>query len=254
MRSIQVASPRAHRTFRAKHSSLDLWRLQDYEYDLLRDYSFPIREDGYLLYQLMMADRREGREPLMLAKVLVALEEDYGPCSTSIDSHKQTFAFRFLANFSKNGQTWPYLLTICDIRGSLEFRFCRVIDSAQYADVDYRAYREPIEDEIGADGMTYWISYLWGVLQVTSKMSCKFKVHLGELKPFFRHIDSNHIIYGFIGGKFVEYEIDSPKKYEAKVAQLYRKIGKIDDTPEQQLELTRALVEAICSAPAISDP
>lgn len=248
MRSTQVDSLRARKIFSSKHSSLELWRLQDHEYNVLRAHSFPIREDLLLLYQLRMADRQAGQEELMLAKVLVALEEAYGPCSKSIDSHKQTFAFRFLANFSKDSQTWPYLLTICDIRSSLEFRFCRVIDSAQYADIDHNVYHAPIEDEIGADGMTYWISHLWGALHVAAEVGCRFKVHMGKLQPFFRHVDSNHIIYGFIDGEFFEYEIDNHKKYTAKVAQLYRKIGKIEDSPEQKLEATRSLIKAICLA------
>jgi hypothetical protein len=244
---MQAVSPRAHNTFKGKRSSLDLWRLQDAEYDVLRDYSFPIQEDVRFLWQLMLDDRREGAEELMLAKVLVALEEDYGPCSTDVDPYKQTFAFRFLAQFSKEGKTWPYLLSINDFRGSLELRFYRVIDGDQFVEASRDYPQDPIESEMGADEIRYWMAYLWGFLHAGSKSWCRFKVHMKELAPFFRHIDSNHIIYGFLGGEFLEYEINDSDEYHAEVARLYREIRGVDDSPGQQIEITRSLVEAICS-------
>jgi hypothetical protein len=84
---------REYRKFVEADAAFELWRLADEEYRLLRHQSLPIRWDGLVLMELQSIDTRAGRW-LMLPKVLVALEADYGPCSTDIDREKQTFAFR----------------------------------------------------------------------------------------------------------------------------------------------------------------
>jgi hypothetical protein len=244
-------SIRAYEKFVVEESSLELFRLQDNEYCILREYSFPLREDGFVILDLRLADRRNDRR-LLLSKVLVALEENFGPSSRNIDFYKQTFSFPFLLRFTKGEESWSYLLRLDDFRGSLEFNFYRVVDSLKYAETRRDAYNEPIEGELGKEEMKYWISYLWGYLKTSSEVWCRYKIRCGELAPFFRHVDSNHILYGYLDGEFFEYQIQNEKKYKAKVAKLRQKYGDPEPSLDEQIEVTQAFVQAICQTASLT--
>jgi hypothetical protein len=238
---------RKYRKFVEADSSFELWRLQDEEYRVLRYYSFPIRWDGLVLMELQSIDERAGQK-LLLPKVLVALEADYGPCSTDIDREKQTFAFPFLIRFTKNERSWFYLLKIADVRGCLEFSFWRVVDDHQYMALRRDIYHPSIEDELGMLDRKYWIAYLWGVLHSGSAIWCRYKIGMNELSPFFRQIDSNHIVYGFVDGKFFEYRIDDVDEYQTHVARLQQQYGLQEVTLEDEIAATQALVRAIAQS------
>jgi hypothetical protein len=238
------SSSRAHRKFVKGRSAFELWRLTDVEYQALREYSFPLRENGLLLMNLRQDDRRSGRW-LMLPKLLVALEEDYGEASSNIDSWKQTFSFPFLVKFTKADESWPYLLRLEDYRGSLEFNFYRVVNDQKFAEVRRDAYQEAIDGELGKEEMKYWISFLWGYWYAISEWRCEQKVKMNQISPYFRHIDSNHIVYGFSDGEFFQYQIESEKQYDADVARLRKQYPMFEPSLEEEVVVTQSLVEAI---------
>jgi hypothetical protein len=97
---MMVQAPRAAQKFTIEQSAFELWRLSDMEYRVLRECSFPIRQMGTAVLGLQLADRRAGRR-LMLPKLLVLLEEDYGAASACIDNWKQTFSFPFLSEHTR---------------------------------------------------------------------------------------------------------------------------------------------------------
>ena len=232
-------SSRLYHQFDAEEFVFKLWRLNDLEYHQLRLRSFPIQIDLFFLLDMRLEKRRQNQSDVLnLPKALLVLEEIFGLSSTSIDTWKQTFSFPFLMIIEKpNGMSY-YLFKIEDYRGSLEFKFCRIINELKYIDKSVEVYHSPIDDELSSDEIAYIIRYLWGYLEGYSR-------YLSEITSFFRHIDSNHIIYGYWDGKFVEKVIESSSKYEKMVKSLEKRFKKPEVLEIDKVKQTQNLVQAI---------
>ncbi len=175
-----------------------------------------------------------------LAKALLVLEAEFGRSSTYLDDYKQTFSFPFLLAITKPSGTFYHLLTIADYKGGLEFWLYRIVDDLKYSDERLDRSHQPIADEFSADEIKYVISYLWGFLEGYASQLCQ-----REITPFFRHVDSSHVIYGYWDGKFVEEEIDDLEEYQQMVQTLTAKYGRPEIPAAEKVNGTRALIQAI---------
>lgn len=237
------ASTRFHHQFAAEQVPFSLWRLSDAEYQQLRSQSFRIQLDG--MWLLRLALDRHGPDELNLPKTLLVLEAKFGRSSTYLDDWKQTFSFPFLLAITKPSETFYHLLTIADYRGALEFWLYRIGDDLKYSQERLDISHQPIANEFSDDEIKYVISYLWGFLEGYASQRCQ-----GEIKPFFRHVDSNHVIYGYWDGKFVEEQIDDLEEYEQMVRTLKATYGEPVISETEKVTCIREMIQAI----AQSDP
>jgi hypothetical protein len=238
-----LASSRAHHQFDAQQFPFSLWRLSDEEFRQLRSRSFPIQIDD--LFWLLLELRQSDRSNLLnLPKALLVLESEFGFSSTYIDSWKQTFSFPFLLAISKPTDIFYYLLIVEDYRGGLEFRLYRIVDDLKYANENLEVFHEPIADEFSEDDIKYSICYLWGFLEGYAN-SLDFSN--SQIQPFFRHIDSSHVIYGYWDGKFVEEIIEDLDEYESTVRTLEAKYGEPPISDTVQMARTQRMIQEIVS-------
>jgi hypothetical protein len=234
-------SPRPHRQFNATQFTFELWRLNDAEYQQLRSRSFSIRYNSLFMLSLGSMDRGKPDE-LMLPKVLLVMEEEFGKSSKYMDDWKQTFSFPFLLAIHKPSGTFYYLLRIEDYRGGLEFNLCRIVDEHKYVGLDLRVTHLPIEDEFSNAEIEYLVSYLWGFLQANSRY---LHVLQPEIKPFFRHVVASHVLYGYWDGKFVEEVIENETKYLRAVKKLEAKYGEPEISEAEKVDRTKQMILAI---------
>jgi hypothetical protein len=232
---------RSHRRCNAQQFPFELWRLSDAEYRQLRLQSFPLRIDGMILWRLAR-DQRHRPDRLNLAKVLLILEAEFGKSSTDLDDWKQTFSFPLLLAISKPQGMFYHLLRIEDYRGGLEFRFYRIVDDVKYSDESLDVYHEPLADEFSTDEIAYVISYLWGFLEGRAS---RFGTPDAEIKPFFRHVDASHIIYGYWDGQFVETVIEDLAEYQQQVQTLEAQYGEPALSETAKVDRIRAMIQEI---------
>jgi hypothetical protein len=234
-------SPRPHRQFNATQFTFELWRLNDAEYKQLRSRSFSIRYNSLFMLSLASMDRGKLDE-LILPKVLLVMEEEFGKSSKYIDDWKQTFSFPFLLAIHKPHGIFYYLLRIEDYRGGLEFNLYRIVDELRHVGLDLRVSHLPIEDEFSNTEIEYLVSYLWGFLQANSRY---LHVLQPEIKPFFRHVGASHILYGYWDGKFVEEVIENETKYLRAVKKLEAKYGEPEISEAEKVDQTKQMILAI---------
>jgi hypothetical protein len=234
------SSPRHQYQFDTNQFPFWLYRLSDKEYSQLRDHSFPIRIEALFLLKLALT-RSNSSEELTLPKALVILEHEFGASSIQLDRWKQTFSFPLLLSIEKPNGLFYYLLRITDYRGGIEFDLFRIIDDIKYIDKDLNFNSQPIADEFSQVEIESVICYLWGFLQ-------GFARHLDrwlEIKPFFRHVDSNHIIYGYWDGKFVEEQIDDLDEYDGIVQELETRYGEPKRSEPEKVANIQELIQSI---------
>jgi hypothetical protein len=233
--------PRHQHRYNPKQFPFTLYRLSDEEYSQLGDRSFPIQFDELFMFDIAL-DRANTSEELTLPKALVILEHKFGASSSRLDKWKQAFSFPLLLAIEKPNGTFYYLLRITDRRGSIDFDLFRIIDDLKYVGKNLTFSSQPLDDELSQTEIENVISYLWGFLE-------GFASHLdrweSEIKPFFRHIDSSHVIYGYWDGKFVEEEIEDPDEYEAVVRDLKAKYGKPKLSATERVASVQELIQAI---------
>jgi hypothetical protein len=233
--------PRPHRQFNATRFTFELWRLNDVDYKQLRSRSCSIRYNSLFMLSLASMDRGKLDE-LILPKVLLVMEEEFGKSSKYIDDWKQTFSFPFLLAIHKPNGIFYYLLCIEDFCGGLEFNLCRVVDELKHVGLDLQVSHLPIEDELSNSEIEYLVSYLWGYLQARSQFS---HILQPDIKPFFRHVGASHILYGYWDGKFVEEVIKNETKYLRAVKKLEAKYGEPEISEAEKVEQTKQMILAI---------
>jgi len=231
---------RPHHRFNANQFPFSLWRLSDEEYSQFRLRSFPIQGDSFFLIKLSLSQQNTPEE-LTLPKVLLVLEDEFGRSSTSIDTYKQTFLFPFLLAIEKPSGTFYHLLRIEDYRGGLEFNLFRIVDEIKYAQEKLEIVHQPIEEELSLEEIKYLICYLWGYLKGSSEAFCKSPT---AITPFFRHVDSIHVIYGYWDGKFIEEVIDDTDEYQRKVRDLEARFGESSISNENKVLRIREMIES----------
>jgi hypothetical protein len=227
--------------FDAKQFPFSLYRLSDAEYSQLLDRSFPIRINRLFLLKLVF-DRLDNPDRLTLPKALLGLEDMFGASSSYLDRAKQAFSFPLLLAIVKPSGTFYHLLQITDRRGSVDFDLYRIIDDIKYADRDLMLSSEPITDELSQLEIEYIIIYLWGFLE---GFSHHIHQRYPKIEPFFRQIDSNHIIYGYWDGKFVEEEIEDNDEYDRIVGELEARYGRPETPDTEKVASIQALIQTI---------
>jgi hypothetical protein len=227
--------------FDTKQFPFSLYRLSDEEYSQLRDRSFPIRINGLFLLKLVF-DRLDHPDRLTLPKALLALEDMFGTSSSYLDRFKQAFSFPLLLAIVKPNGTFYHLLRITDRRGCIDFDLYRIVDDIKYADKDLMLSSDPITDELSQPEIEYITIYLWGFLEGFSHHIHKRQP---EIEPFFRHIDSNHVIYGYWDGKFVEEVIEDNDEYDRVVGELEARYGKPQISDTEKVTITQQLIQSI---------
>lgn len=80
-----------------------------------------------------------------------------------------------------------------------------------------------MENEFYRQEINEFISYLYGYLVGVSEWVCQT-----QTQPFFKRIDSNHILYGYRNGEFFEEQIDSEEEYKAAIQSLEETCGSKD--------------------------
>lgn len=233
--------PRPHRQFNATRFTFELWRLNDVDYKQLRSRSYSIRYNPLFMLSLASMDRGKPDE-LILPKVLLVMEEEFGKSSKYIDDWKQTFSFPFLLAIHKPNGIFYYLLRIEDFLGGLEFNLCRVVDELKYVGLDLQVSHLPIEDELSNSEIEYLVSYLWGYLQARSQF---LHILQPDIKPFFRHVGASHVLYGYWDGKFVEEVIKNETKYLRAVKKLEAKYGEPEISEAEKVDQTKQMILAI---------
>lgn len=236
---MNIASPkRPKRRFETSELYFHLLRLKDEEYCELRGRSFPIKYNEVFLWFLMRKDLANPYS-LDLPKLLVLFEEDFGRSSKLFDKCKQSFSFPFLLEIQKSIGTIYHLLRVADYRGSAEFKIYRIIDDAKYLDEDREVYHEPISDELSQSEIGHIIAYLWGFYEGYAESYLKSEPHIS---PFFKHVSSNNLVYGFWDDQFFEKIFESCEDCLEFVAKLERKLDKASNPDLNEVCLTQEII------------
>ncbi len=231
---------RHHLNLKRKEISFDLWRLNDQEYNQLRENSLPIKENLLFLFILYLSER-DDPERLTLPKAFLTLEYLFGQTTTFFDDWKGSFSFPLLVRLTKTNGQFYYLLKVSDHRGTLYFNWYRVVETG-IDDYDINIYRDPFDLEFSQDEMKEFLSYFYGYLTGVSRRFDKIPP-----APFFKKIDSNNIIYGYGSGEFFEKHFDSEEDYQQAIKSFEEFDGtKVMENKSEELQL---LLQKITHSP-----
>ncbi len=212
------------------------WRLTEDEFRLVRSTSLPIKDDNWLLFNLMLSERNNP-DRLTLPKALLTLEHFFGDSSDWFDESKSSFSFPLLLARRKQIEQFYYLLRIEDHRGSLEFRFYCVLENGADG-YDTNTQREPFGAKFSREEINQFIYYLYGFLAGAAERICKLPV-----QPFLRHVGANLILYGYRDGAFFEEQFELPEQYEATIREFETAYGFLKQ--EKQVRKIKALIRSI---------
>jgi hypothetical protein len=198
----------------SKGIKYQLWRLDDTEYQKLRDNSLPI-EDDYKFYIDLDLSERDNKDRLNLAEIFITLEWVFGESSISFAEGKGSFSFPVLLILEKPTGTFYYLMDIADHRGTVYYRMYRLLENDIEGYENYRT-REPFELEFCRQEINYFLSYLHGYIS-----GCFEVVKLvTPVEPFFRKISSNLILYGRRDGEYFQEQHEIPEIFHASIKSL----------------------------------
>ena len=187
-----------------------LWRLTEEEYRQLRSNSLPIKRDGGFFIQFMLSEHGNP-DRLTLPKAFLSLESSFGKTSDWFDDWKGSFYFPLLLAVKKPVGQLFYLMSIYDHRGCLEYLLYHILENGiEGHDVDI--YHQPFEHEFSREEINEFIVYLYGYLVGVTEILVKLPI-----QSFLKHIDSNHILYGYRDGDFFEEEIKLEEEYKAAI-------------------------------------
>jgi hypothetical protein len=183
-----------------------LIRLNDEQYSLLRRNSVPITED-YLHAMSLEMDRHCIFSSL--AKMYVALKMCFGESGDCYDDWKGAFSFPFLIYFEKDERSIAYIMNICNIRASIDFRVAKLIHKDD-SSFDRTVLHNPLE-EFPRSEINYVINFLVGYLTGFLE-SAKA---IGEYnEPFFKSVSSDLILFGYKDGNFFEQQYEDFDEFD----------------------------------------
>lgn len=136
-----------------------LIRLNDEQYYLLYKNSIAIFED-YM--HLMYLSRSEDIIYSSFSKMYVTLKALFGESGRYYDDWKGSFSFPFLIYFQKGEEDFGYLLNICNIRSSIDFKIAKLIH-ADDKKLERHILHDPFE-EFPREEITYFTNYIVGFL------------------------------------------------------------------------------------------
>ncbi|MCO6493224.1 MAG: hypothetical protein J5I98_32690 [Phaeodactylibacter sp.] len=122
-----------------------------------------------------------------------ALYTLFGP-SNAYDDYKCSFAYDFRLSVEKQGQAYPYALSLADIKGNMPyFTFYRPPLAGKEPD----AYQQPVEAEFSREEMRSCIIAFISFLHLFLETYAQF-----FNRNFFRANPYAYLIYGFKEGAF----------------------------------------------------
>ncbi len=195
-----------------------LYHLDEQQYSCLNEQSFCIKEDAPHIWDIENYLERQ-RKDLNLAQLNITLSEITGGSCQLYDDWKGSFCFPFALSISYQEKVLNnYLIILSDWRGHLEFRLKRLIadeEREHYSGIERHVIREPFKDEFSRTEINEFIrcllTYLVGYFQ-----GIKDKSH----PVFFKHIDSNSILYGYNGKDYWEKHYEDSDEYHRELEQL----------------------------------
>lgn len=136
----------------------------------------------------------------------------FGEPGNLYDDWKGSFSFAFQVDVFRNENIYNYLLNILHFRGNLEFRFRKIMEDPE--NYDLSVYREPLEDELSGDDMVKIECFVYGFL--LGYLETAGERVLQDIPDFILLSDSNHIISGYIDGKFFERFLQDERDFSAE--------------------------------------
>lgn len=199
-----------------KGDKCELYRLNDEQYYHLSQDSLPIKDNFWALFRVQRHYQQENQD-LTLPKMYVLLTFIAGETSKFYDDWKGSFCFPFLIRIKKKTQELNnHLFIISDWRGNLEFRFKRLIgENENYVGIERDIVRQPFESEFSREEIDYFIVYFYSYL-------VGYFEGIGKIPHdnFFKHIDSNLILYGSTNGQFWEKYYEEYDYYHQRLEEL----------------------------------
>lgn len=232
----KIMNNRKYINLKRRETKFHLWRITEEEYRELHENSLPIKEDGFFLIQLSLSERHDP-DRLTLPKAFLTLEYLFGKTSDFFDDWKGSFTFPLLLLVQKSTAQFFYMLRIYDHRGTIYYPVYRILENGAEG-YDLNVYHEPFENEFSRQEINEFISHLHGYLVGVSTWVCQ-----PPSQPFFKRIDSNHILYGYRNGEFFEEQIDSEEEYKAAIQTLEEICGSKD--VEKQSRNLKLLLQQI---------
>ena len=165
----------------------------------------PIFEDWELLMSLDYYVYSE--YDFDLPRIYTSLYTLFGP-SNAYDDYKCSFAYDFRLLVEKQGQAYPYALSLADIKGGMPyFTYYR----APLPGKEANAYQRPVEAEFSQEEMRSCTIAFINFLRLFQEAYTRY-FH----RNFFRVNPSAYLIYGFKEGAFFSkhYPYDSENDWE----------------------------------------
>jgi hypothetical protein len=185
-----------------------LVRLNDSEFGALLRRSLPIEENHGPDLQFYLA-MRALQNQLNLAEAYLVLKDWTGESGRLFDDWKGSFTFPFALDVIKSDQSFPYMLEVCDCRGSLEFRIWKVV-AADDDRIREGLIRPPFSGEFPREEIDKFIPHFFSYL-----VDCWEAIRSCPHKPFVRKVDSSDVLYGYVNGATLAEQYCSSEAYEA---------------------------------------
>lgn len=228
-------------TFKQGDTQFNLWRLQDNEYQQLRQHSLPIKEDVGFMFQLALSEHRN-RDRLTLPEAFLTLEALFGKTSNQYDPWKGSFCFPLLLVLTKKQGQFFYLLRILDHRGSFDFPLYRLLEQGTEG-YNIDAYRAPYELEFSTEAINKFICYFYGYLKGASRWACKISP-----PSFLKKVASNFILYGCRDGTLFEESFESDAEYQQAI-EAFHQAYEADVNARESKEIQSLLQQIMKGAP-----
>lgn len=184
-----------------------LTRITDATYARLARRSYPLSEQYSECYY-----GRAPEDTLNLAQYYTGMRCLFGKPSNLYDDWKGSFSFVFQVDVFRNKNVYTYLLNILHLRSYIEFRFRKIVDDSENHNLS--VYREPLENEFSGEDMQkvecFMYGFLLGYLRAVQESASL------DIPDFILLSCSNHIISGYIDGKFFERQAKSEADFHAE--------------------------------------
>ena len=199
--------------FTLDNFDVEMRRLSDLDYRALYRRSVGVSEDGtFFLHCILLPSRGNTIPRLNLAEFRFVMEHFCGASGVLYDDYKESFSFPFAVTITKDDQTYPYVLNICDWRGSLEFAFRKIVAREEEANGVVRPpFPEFSQGDI-REFIAHFYGFMIGYFESASKMMANPPAYVAQ-------IASSCIVYGYKDGRFFEKHFDSGEEFDQAVAQ-----------------------------------
>lgn len=203
----------AARTFELEGFSATVKRLTDEDYRDLHARSVPI-DDANLFWHFLTHPINSEEGTLSLAELAFTLAQTYGPTSEIYDDWKGSFEYPFRLDVHKERGQFPYVFTVNDWRGCVEFPLSRIVPTRKETASNYHP---PYEDEFPRSEINYFTAFFYGYL--TGRFEALREAGL-QPQPFARKVDSNHILYGYLPSGFFNERYEGEEAFSEAVERL----------------------------------